>query len=106
MGSMAALKPEHFLWRVESTIAVIRLNRPDRKNPLSFDCYAELRDTFRALPYAADINAVVFLSNGGNFCSDGDVHDIIGLLIAMEMKELLAFTCMTATSLGHVPPRQ
>ena len=71
------------------------LNRPDRKNPLTFESYAELRDTFRALPYADDVHAVVFLPNGGNFCSGGDVHDIIGPLVAMEMKELLAFTRMT-----------
>jgi enoyl-CoA hydratase/carnithine racemase len=92
---MAALKPEHFLWRVEDAVAVIQLNRPDRKNPLTFDSYAELRDTFRALPYASDIHAVVFLPNGGNFCSGGDVHDIIGPLVAMDVKDLLAFTRMT-----------
>jgi enoyl-CoA hydratase/carnithine racemase len=88
-------KPTHFLWRMDGTIAVIRLNRPDRKNPLTFESYAELRDTFRDLPYADGVNAVVFLPNGGNFCSGGDVHEIIGPLVAMEMKELLAFTRMT-----------
>lgn len=93
--SMTALKAEHFLWRTEGRVAVIRLNRPDRKNPLTFDSYAELRDTFRTLRDAGDIHAVVFLPNGGNFCSGGDVHDIIGPLVAMEMKELLAFTRMT-----------
>jgi enoyl-CoA hydratase/carnithine racemase len=92
---MSAFKPAHFLWRMEGAAAVIRLNRPGRKNPLTFDSYAELRDTFRALPYADDVNTVVFLPNGGNFCSGGDVHDIIGPLVAMEMKELLAFTRMT-----------
>ena len=76
-------------------MAVIQLNRPERKNPLTFDSYAELRDTFRALPYADDVHAVVFLPNGGNFCSGGDVHDIIGPLVKMNMKELLAFTRMT-----------
>ena len=95
MSAVAELKPEHFLWRVEGAVAVIRLNRPERKNPLTFESYAELRDTFRALPYAGDIHAVVFLPNGGNFCSGGDVRDIIGPLVAMEMKELLAFTRMT-----------
>jgi enoyl-CoA hydratase/carnithine racemase len=80
---------------MEGAVAIIQLNRPDRKNPLTFDSYAELRDTFRALPYADDVNAVLFLPNGGNFCSGGDVHDIIGPLVAMEMKELLAFTRMT-----------
>ena len=95
MTAMAALKPKHFLWRVDGPVAVIQLSRPDRKNPLTFESYTELRDTFRALPYANDIHAVVFLPNGGNFCSGGDVHDIIGPLVAMEMKELLAFTRMT-----------
>jgi enoyl-CoA hydratase/carnithine racemase len=95
MTAMAALKPAHFLWRVDGTVAVIRLNRPDRKNPLTFDSYAELRDTFRRLREADDVNAVVFLPNGGNFCSGGDVHDIIGPLVAMDMKGLLAFTRMT-----------
>jgi len=95
MNAMAALKPAHFLWRMDGSVAVIQFNRPDRKNPLTFDSYAELRDTFRALPYAGDVNAVVFLPNGGNFCSGGDVRDIIGPLIGMEMKGLLAFTRMT-----------
>jgi enoyl-CoA hydratase/carnithine racemase len=95
MSAMAALKPAHFLWRMDGTVAAIQLNRPDRKNPLTFESYAELRDTFRALPYADDVNAVVILPNGGNFCSGGDVHDIIGPLVAMATKELLAFTRMT-----------
>jgi enoyl-CoA hydratase/carnithine racemase len=95
MKPMAELKPRHFLWQVEGKVACIRLNRPERKNPLTFDSYAELRDLFRELRYADDIAAVVFLPNGGNFCSGGDVHDIIGPLVAMEMKELLAFTRMT-----------
>jgi enoyl-CoA hydratase/carnithine racemase len=92
---MAGLMPQHFLWEVQERVAVIRLNRPDRKNPLTFDSYAELRDTFRALPYADDVDVVVFASNGGNFCSGGDVHEIIGPLIGLPMKELLAFTRMT-----------
>jgi enoyl-CoA hydratase/carnithine racemase len=95
MTSMAALKPAHFLWRMENDVAVIQLGRPERKNPLTFESYAELRDTFRALSYADDVNAVVFLPNGGNFCSGGDVHDIIGPLVVMDMKALLAFTRMT-----------
>jgi enoyl-CoA hydratase/carnithine racemase len=95
MRSMAALKPAHFLWRMENDVAVIQLGRPERKNPLTFESYAELRDTFRALAYADDVNAVVFLPNGGNFCSGGDVHDIIGPLVGMDMKALLAFTRMT-----------
>ncbi|RNF35999.1 enoyl-CoA hydratase family protein [Paracoccus methylarcula] len=92
---MAGLKPEHFLWEITDRIAVIRLNIPERKNPLTFDSYSELRDTFRALAQADDVDAVVLASNGGNFCSGGDVHDIIGPLVAMEMPELLAFTRMT-----------
>jgi enoyl-CoA hydratase/carnithine racemase len=92
---MAGLKPTHFLWEAADGVARIRLNNPARKNPLTFESYAELRDTFRALVHAEDIHAVVILPNGGNFCSGGDVHDIIGPLVAMKMKELLAFTRMT-----------
>ncbi|RJL14183.1 enoyl-CoA hydratase family protein [Paracoccus siganidrum] len=92
---MAGLTPAHFLWQVSDRIAVIRLNRPERKNPLTFDSYAELRDTFRALAHAEDVDVVVLASNGGNFCSGGDVHEIIGPLVGMEMPELLAFTRMT-----------
>jgi len=95
MTAMANLKPKHFLWEVEGRIAKVRLDRPERKNPLTFDSYAELRDTFRDLVYADDVDAVVFLPNGGNFCSGGDVHDIIGPLVKMDMKQLLAFTRMT-----------
>jgi len=95
MGAMAGLKPEHFLWEVVDRVAVVRLDRPERKNPLTFESYAELRDTFRALVYATDVDVVVIAPNGGNFCSGGDVHDIIGPLVGMEMKELLAFTRMT-----------
>lgn len=92
---MADLQPHNFLWHVDDRVATIRLNRPERKNPLTFESYAELRDTFRALPYADDVDVVVFAPNGGNFCSGGDVHEIIGPLVGMEMKELLAFTRMT-----------
>lgn len=92
---LADLSPKHFLWEVTDRVAVVRLDRPDRKNPLTFDSYAELRDTFRALAYAEDVDVVVFSSNGGNFCSGGDVHDIIGPLIGLPMKDLLAFTRMT-----------
>jgi enoyl-CoA hydratase/carnithine racemase len=93
--AMSTHQPAHFLWRMDGGIAVIRLDRPERKNPLTFESYAELRDTFRALREADDVTAVVFLPNGGNFCSGGDVHDIIGALVAMDMKRLLAFTRMT-----------
>ena len=95
MTEMAGLRPEHFLWQMQGRVAVIRLNRPDRKNPLTFESYAELRDCFRALAGATDVDVVVFASNGGNFCSGGDVHDIIGPLIGRPMAELLAFTRMT-----------
>lgn len=95
MSSMARLSPEHFEWRMDNRVAVIRLTRPERKNPLTFDSYAELRDTFRDLVYADDVDAVVFASNGGNFCSGGDVHDIIGPLLDRDMKGLLEFTRMT-----------
>lgn len=95
MSLMAGLTPQHFLWEFADGVATIRLNRPDRKNPLTFESYAELRDTFRALAYASDVKVVVFASNGGNFCSGGDVHDIIGPLIGKPMAELLAFTRMT-----------
>ncbi|MCR9267507.1 MAG: enoyl-CoA hydratase-related protein, partial [Alphaproteobacteria bacterium] len=95
MARLADLKPTHFEWQVRERIARVRLARPDRKNPLTFESYAELRDTFRALVYAEDVDVVVFASNEGNFCSGGDVHDIIGPLTKMNMKELLAFTRMT-----------
>ncbi len=87
--------PKHFLLRIENGVAIVALDRPERKNPLTFDSYAELRDWFRALVYRDDIQAVVFNSNGGNFSSGGDVHDIIGPLTRMTMKELLNFTRMT-----------
>ncbi len=95
MTELAAFRPDHFLWEVRDRIATVRLNRPERKNPLTFDSYAELRDTFRRLPYATDVDVVVFASNGGNFSSGGDVHEIIGPLTRMDMKGLLAFTRMT-----------
>ena len=92
---MKDFKPAHFSWRVDGTVAHITLTRPERKNPMTFESYAELRDTFRKLVYADDIRAVVFGSNGGNFCSGGDVHDIIGPLVGRDMKGLLEFTRMT-----------
>ncbi len=88
-------EPKHFNCVIDGPVARISLARPERKNPLTFDSYAELRDWFRDLVYSDDIHAVVFLSNGGNFSSGGDVHDIIGPLTKMTMKELLAFTRMT-----------
>ena len=94
--SMAQFKPEHFNWRMEAGgVAVITLKRPERKNPITFESYAELRDTFRALATADDVKAVVFGSNQGNFCSGGDVHDIIGPLLERDMQGLIDFTRMT-----------
>ena len=87
--------PKYFKLDISDRIATVALDRPDRKNPLTFDSYAELRDWFRDLHYSDDVDAVVFASNGGNFSSGGDVHDIIGPLTRMSMKELLAFTRMT-----------
>jgi len=92
---MKDFTPEHFNWRLDGDVAVISLKRPERKNPITFESYAELRDTFRKLVYADDVKAVVFASNGGNFCSGGDVRDIIGPLIDRDMKGLLEFTRMT-----------
>jgi enoyl-CoA hydratase/carnithine racemase len=88
-------KPQHFRCEITGGIARIAHDRPERKNPFTFDSYAELRDWFRALVYSDDIHAVVILPNGGNFSSGGDVHDIIGPLTRMSMKELLTFTRMT-----------
>lgn len=85
----------HFRCEIADGIAQISLDRPERKNPLTFESYAELRDWFRDLHYSDDVHAVVILPNGGNFSSGGDVHDIIGPLTRMSMKELLAFTRMT-----------
>ncbi|MEM8661507.1 MAG: enoyl-CoA hydratase family protein [Pseudomonadota bacterium] len=92
---LASYQAEHFLWEVEGTVATISLNRPDLKNALTFDSYAELRDLFRNLNYADDIQAVIVRGAGGNFCSGGDVHEIIGPLTEMDMVQLLAFTRMT-----------
>ncbi|MCP5368787.1 MAG: enoyl-CoA hydratase family protein [Hyphomicrobiales bacterium] len=91
----ADFRPRHFKWEVDGKVATITLNRPDRKNPLTFDSYAELRDTFRQLCYAEDVKVVVVTGAGGNFCSGGDVHEIIGPLTKMDMGGLLTFTQMT-----------
>lgn len=92
---MATLKPKHFLWNVDGAVATVTLNRPDKKNPLTFDSYVEIRDTFRDLIDAEDIDAVVISGAGGNFSSGGDVHEIIGPLTKMDMKALLRFTRLT-----------
>ncbi|UWR91189.1 enoyl-CoA hydratase family protein [Phaeobacter inhibens] len=92
---MISTDTKYFLCSIEDGIAIVALDRPERKNPLSFESYAELRDWFRDLHYDDDVKAVVFAPNGGNFSSGGDVHDIIGPLTRMSMKDLLAFTRMT-----------
>lgn len=92
-------QPRHFSWQLDGKVATITLNRPERKNPLTFESYAELRDTFRNLVYANEVKAVVVTGAGGNFCSGGDVHEIIGPLVQMQDAHdtggLLAFTRMT-----------
>ena len=93
--SLQSYTARHFSYRVEAKVALISLNRPERKNPLTFDSYAELRDLFRNLVYADDVKAVVLSGEGGNFCSGGDVHDIIGPLTELDMPGLIAFTRMT-----------
>ena len=93
--SMAAYQARHFGWSVDGKVATITLDRPEKKNPLTFESYAELRDLFRALNGDAAINAVVLTGAGGNFCSGGDVHEIIGPLTGMTPPELLEFTRMT-----------
>ena len=87
--------PKHFLWSVDGKVATITIDRPELKNPLTFDSYAELRDTFRALVYERDVKTVVITGAAGNFCSGGNVNDIIGPLIKMGMPGLLEFTRMT-----------
>ncbi len=88
-------KPQHFGWSFADGIATVTLNRPERKNPLTFESYAELRDTFRALVYTSDVKVVIITGAGGNFCSGGDVHEIIGPLTERDMPGLLEFTRMT-----------
>jgi enoyl-CoA hydratase/carnithine racemase len=100
------IQPKHFLWRVDGRVGVITLNRPERKNPLTFESYAELRDLFRALERESTVKAVVLSGAGGNFCSGGDVHEIIGPLTKMTTPELLAFTRMTGDvvkAMRHCP---
>ena len=93
--TLAAYDARHFLWQVEGSVATIALHRPERKNPLTFDSYAELRELFGQLKYATDVHAIVITGAGGNFCSGGDVHEIIGPLVRLAAPELLMFTRMT-----------
>jgi enoyl-CoA hydratase/carnithine racemase len=91
----ATFAPDHFAWTCSDGVAVITLDRPERKNPLTFESYAELQGTFEALRQADDVKAVVLAGAGGNFCSGGDVFEIIEPLTRSAMPELLAFTRMT-----------
>jgi enoyl-CoA hydratase/carnithine racemase len=112
---MADFNPSHCLWRREGRVGVITLNRPERKNPLTFESYAELRDMFRALAdkdnnrelgKVEDVRAIVLTGAGGNFCSGGDVHEIIGPLTKMNHQQLLDFTRMTGDlvkAMRHCP---
>ncbi len=102
----AEWRPRHFAWFVDDRVATITLNRPERKNPLTFESYAELRDTFRRLAFAQDVRAVVLAGAGDNFCSGGDVHEIIGPLVKMDLPQQLAFTRMTGdlvVAMRHCP---
>ena len=92
---LTGYQAKHFLWRVDNRIGYLTLNRPDRKNPLTFESYAELRDLFRLLHDGAGVRVVVVDGAGGNFCSGGDVHEIIGPLTKMDEKGLFDFTRMT-----------
>ena len=96
---MSAIRPQHFLWRQDGKVGTITLNRPERKNPLTFESYQELIDTFKALTSANDVKVVVITGEGENFCSGGDVHEIIGPLVKMkdaaDHAGLLRFTRMT-----------
>ncbi len=92
---LAGYNAMHVHWQCNAGVATITLNRPERKNPLTFESYAELRDLFGRLRYATDVHAVVITGAGGNFCSGGDVHDIIAPLIRLSAPDLLLFTRMT-----------
>ena len=104
------IQPRHFRWDVAGRVATVTLNRPERKNPLTFESYGELTETFRTLAYVTDIRAVVVTGAGGNFSTGGDVHEIIGPLVRMKesgrMGDLLAFTRMTGDlvrAMRHCP---
>jgi len=91
----ASYAPKYFNWRLDERVGVVTLNRPEHKNPLTFDSYAELRHLFRALAAAPAVRALVITGAGGNFCSGGDVHEIIGPLTQRTPEGLLEFTRMT-----------
>ena len=101
-----APEPRHFNWQRSGRVGVITLNRPERKNPLTFESYAELRDLFHTLKGVADIRAIVLTGAGGNFCSGGDVHEIIGPLTQLDVGGMLRFTQMTGDlvkAMRHCP---
>ncbi len=105
---LRAYRATHFAYKTDDDgrVATITLSRPGRKNPLTFESYAELRDLFRALALASDVKAVVITGAGGNFSSGGDVHDIIGPLTRMSAAELEGFTRMTGDlvkAMRHCP---
>ncbi|HUS19036.1 MAG TPA: enoyl-CoA hydratase family protein [Terriglobales bacterium] len=107
---MKEIRPQHFLWTMQDGVATITLNRAERKNPLTFESYRELTDTFRALQDMSNVKVVVITGAGGNFCSGGDVHEIIGPLVEMKAKGdyegLLRFTQMTGElvkAMRHCP---
>lgn len=91
----SSFSPKHFLWEYKDCVATVTLNRPERKNPLTFESYDELRDTFWQLKHTRDVRVVVLRGAGGNFCSGGDVHEIIGPLTKMDEAGLRRFTRMT-----------
>jgi enoyl-CoA hydratase/carnithine racemase len=100
--ALAGYRATHFRWQADGGVATITLDRAERKNPLTFDAYAELRDLFAQLRYADDVHAVVVTGAGGNFCSGGDVHEIIGPLVQLAAPELLMFTRMTGDLVKHM----
>jgi enoyl-CoA hydratase/carnithine racemase len=106
---LAGYQAQHFGWRTEgpqNRVGVVTLNRPERKNPLTFDSYAELRELFQRLRHATDVKVIVLHGAGDNFCSGGDVHEIIGPLIGLPAPELLMFTRMTGDvvkAMRHCP---
>ena len=104
--ALADYPAEHFLWDVDGGVGTVTLNRPERKNPLTFASYAELRDLFHQLRHATDVHCVLVQGAGGNFCSGGDVHEIIGPLLQLNAPELLMFTRMTGElvrNMRHCP---
>jgi enoyl-CoA hydratase/carnithine racemase len=103
---LAGYVARHFGWQVTDRVGVITLNRPERKNPLTFASYAELRDLFEQLRFADDVRAIVITGAGGNFSSGGDVHEIIGPLVGLSAPDLLRFTQMTGAlvkAMRHCP---